>query len=563
MFSESRARMDMRRRTVRAAPAREGADLMPWKRSLTGRYSHCLSFWRAFQRWWLEDTFSPVWLPGRWRSLLVGYLAAVALQAILVVLSFLLFQAFPTFAFAGVLHVAAIALVALHWGAGPSLMATLVGVLLLRFAALPPSLAWNHDTLQAVVEMLLFLLAGILISVIASHNQRARLNAEHLSVTLAVEQAHLNAIIEAIPDVVALIAPDGSLVRLNYAGKQALAGNVGRDPPLPAEAILPADVSLRGVLQGATLEAVEGRVRDTLGQTCFVSVSAAPLRDEQGRVGGAVCILRDITRLRKSEDALREANQRMVDFLSLASHELRTPLTTILGNYQMARRRLRRLLSRAESSATDRADAIASQLEAMRQDLQRGEQQAWLMNRLVGDMLDVSRIQHDRFALQLGDSDLVTIVRDAVEAQKHAWPNRRIDLHLLDMTSIPLQVDAERIAQVVTNYLTNALKYSPEDQPVEVFLSVDASMGLTPPQAWVRVRDYGAGVPEAERKQIWERYYRAPRIEVQDGSRVGLGLGLYICRIIVERHQGEVGLDSMLGEGSTFWFTLPLPAPAG
>ena len=112
--------------------------------------------------------------------------------------------------------------------------------------------------------------------------------------------------------------------------------------------------------------------------------------------------------------------------------------------------------------------------------------------------------------------------------------------------------DADRIGQVVTNYLTNALKYSPVDRPIEVFLAIEGQM------ARVSVQDEGPGLSPAEQQAIWERFYQVERIKVQSGSGTGLGLGLYICQTIIEQHQGKVGVQSSPGEGSTFWFSLPL-----
>jgi signal transduction histidine kinase len=107
----------------------------------------------------------------------------------------------------------------------------------------------------------------------------------------------------------------------------------------------------------------------------------------------------------------------------------------------------------------------------------------------------------------------------------------------------------------VTNYLTNALKYSPEDRPVEVRVAVRRG------RARVSVRDHGPGLPAEEQAHIWERYHRAQDIRANTGSGAGLGLGLYISRTIVERHQGEYGVRSAPGQGSTFWFALPLALP--
>ena len=122
-------------------------------------------------------------------------------------------------------------------------------------------------------------------------------------------------------------------------------------------------------------------------------------------------------------------------------------------------------------------------------------------------------------------------------------------------------MDAGRIKQVVNNYLTNALKYSPPGSPVEVGLRASDQ------QARVWVRDYGPGISPEEQQRIWSRFYRVKGIEVQSGSGVGLGVGLHICRTIIENHHGQVGVESAPGAGSTFWFILPLtnvqtPQPA-
>jgi signal transduction histidine kinase len=113
-------------------------------------------------------------------------------------------------------------------------------------------------------------------------------------------------------------------------------------------------------------------------------------------------------------------------------------------------------------------------------------------------------------------------------------------------------IDAERISQVISNYVINALKYAPEDQPIEVRLEQKGERAL------FSVRDRGPGLSPSEQEKIWERFQRVEGIKRQRGFAVGMGLGLYISRAIIEQHQGEVGVESVKGEGSTFWFTLPL-----
>src|SRR5581483_507578 len=115
------------------------------------------------------------------------------------------------------------------------------------------------------------------------------------------------------------------------------------------------------------------------------------------------------------------------------------------------------------------------------------------------------------------------------------WPDRPITLTLEHCTAdgtLPIEADAERVGQVVANYLTNALKYSAEEQPVAVSVRCD---GKT---ARVAVRDKGPGLPPAEQKRIWERFYRVDGVHVQSGSGVGLGMGLHICKNLIERHGG-------------------------
>ena len=242
---------------------------------------------------------------------------------------------------------------------------------------------------------------------------------------------------------------------------------------------------------------------------------------------------------------LREANRRMDEFLAIAGHELKTPLTSIKGNIQLAQRRLARVVGQE-------AEAELLALARILLVLERAEGQTARLNRLVNDLLDVSRIQTGTLDLRLGPTDLAAIVRAAVEEQREWAPDRTICLEMPAGLSVPIVADADRIGQVVTNYLTNALKYSPDDRPVTVGLET------MPARARVWVRDEGPGLPAAEQERIWERFYRASGIAQQDSSHSGLGLGLHISRTIVEQHHGQVGVESVPGTGSTFWFTLPV-----
>lgn len=256
-----------------------------------------------------------------------------------------------------------------------------------------------------------------------------------------------------------------------------------------------------------------------------------------------------------AELALRETTRRMDEFLGVASHELRSPLTGIKGNGQLAQHRLERIAADERVAATD----LVEKLDAVVGLLRRSDGQIGRVLRLVNDLLDVSRIEANHLEPRPAPCDLRTIVAEAVEDQRRVWLTRVIDL-ALPHEPVPIQADEDRMAQVVTNYLANALKYSAEDRPVAVSLTIDGAA------ATVRVRDEGPGLTQEQQEQVWERYRRVTSVAVLDDTHAaggGLGLGLYISRTIITGHGGQVGVESTPGVGSTFWFTVPLaPAPA-
>jgi signal transduction histidine kinase len=199
------------------------------------------------------------------------------------------------------------------------------------------------------------------------------------------------------------------------------------------------------------------------------------------------------------------------------------------------------------------------------------------LTRLADDLVDDTRIRDGQLTLRRAPCDLCALVRSAVAAHRALEPDRVILLGVRCSPSgasgsAPLLVDADadRIAQVLTNYLSNALKYSRADRPVAVVVeTLLQTQGQVEKEghprvvrvARVVVRDAGPGLSEAEQVRVWERYPCIESVRVQSGSGVSLGLGLHISKSIVERHGGEVGVESALGQGSTFWFTLPLLAP--
>jgi PAS domain S-box-containing protein len=257
-------------------------------------------------------------------------------------------------------------------------------------------------------------------------------------------------------------------------------------------------------------------------------------------------LLQERAEARARELALREANRRLDDFLGIVSHELKNPLTTINGNIQLAQRRLRLLLT--EQGAVEE---LPEQLELISELLLRAEQQVRVQHRLINDLVDVSRIQAQQLHLSTQSVDLLPLVRETVEDIRMSNPQCTITLEIQTTeATLPLLIDRDRIGQVLTNYLTNALKYAGMHRPITVRVSHCSKW------AHVEVIDEGPGIAPEEQERIWERFYRIPGSKTRSSS--GLGLGLHICRSIIERHNGQVGVQSQPGEGSTFWFTLPL-----
>ena len=259
-------------------------------------------------------------------------------------------------------------------------------------------------------------------------------------------------------------------------------------------------------------------------------------------------LLTERAEARANEIALRDANHLKDEFIGIAGHELRTPLTTIKASVQLAQRQLKRVMLQNGQLPDDVMKSIAN----VQNYLDRAERQVGMQNRLVNDLLDVSRVETGRLELHPALCNIIPLVKEVIEDQRYLTPDRTLTLALPEFPELLVMADADRLRQVVSNYLSNALKYSDADKPVAIAIETSGS------RARVTVRDEGPGLSESQQQRVWERFYRAPGIEVRTGSGVGLGLGLHISRMIIERQSGRVGLQSAPGKGSTFWFTLPL-----
>ncbi|MBV9229254.1 MAG: hybrid sensor histidine kinase/response regulator [Chloroflexi bacterium] len=233
---------------------------------------------------------------------------------------------------------------------------------------------------------------------------------------------------------------------------------------------------------------------------------------------------------------LVEANAAKDEFLSIASHELKTPLSSLKAMTQL----LRRQHERTDSNMT-------AKLKNMERSIRR-------MEVLVNDLLNTSLIETGMFALRYTRCDLVALCQ-RLRDEYVMGTDLALVLDVPDKV-LEVEVDVDRISQVILNLLSNAQKYSPKGSPITLKVELIGNEGI------VSVRDRGVGIPDEMLPHLFERFFRVPGVEVQTGSSVGLGLGLYIARKIVERHGGRITVQSTPGSGSTFSIALPLAPEA-
>jgi PAS domain S-box-containing protein len=249
-----------------------------------------------------------------------------------------------------------------------------------------------------------------------------------------------------------------------------------------------------------------------------------------------VAIAHDITERRKIE-------QRKDDFIALAGHELKTPITSLKAHAQLLRRRLE------QSGDSDIAQYTVRQL--VRMDEQLGK-----LNELVDGLLDVSRMEAGKLDYAMGEVAIDELLAETVEDLQRLSERHTIILEDLDQViGVKVYADRDRIGQVLTNLIMNAIKYSPNGDKV-IVSSKDDESAVT-----ISVQDFGTGIAESDQEKIFDRFVQVggPRTQRQ----LGLGLGLYICSEIIKRHKGRIWVESQLDNGSTFHFTLPLAKDKG
>jgi len=318
---------------------------------------------------------------------------------------------------------------------------------------------------------------------------------------------------------------------------------------------------IAGRMQWTTMTPPEYQARDVqAGEEELATGTFMPFEKEYvAKDGKRVPVLTGGTRLRQVGSSplaitfvldltARKELERQKDlFLGMTGHELKTPLAVLRGTLQLGQRRLKRITTTEHVSPEWKTF-----VQDLTKELEDSVRQIDVQTRLINDLLDVSRIMTNTLKLELRRCELGSIVRETIKDLRIMAPERSLLLEVPEHLAVHVLADRERISQVVSNYVTNALRYSSPDQPVHIGLTTKEDV------ARVWVRDQGPGLSAEAQKDLWQRFHQVREVPVLSGSGKGLGLGLYICHMLIAQHQGEVGVESTLGEGSTFWFTLPL-----
>jgi PAS domain S-box-containing protein len=370
-------------------------------------------------------------------------------------------------------------------------------------------------------------------------------------------RARLAAIVESADDAILGKTLDGIITSWNPAAErlygytagevvgQSVAMIISRDRPDELSSIM---ARLR---RGERIEHFEtGRVRKD-GQRVDVSVSISPIFDGRGVIIGASAIARDITErkrleaeraelLAREQAARAEAEQALRlrdEFLSIASHELRTPMTLLKGNAQ--------ILLRMHREGRLDVDRLALALK-------RIDNATTRLNELTSELLDVARMRMGRFELHPRAFDLASLVEEVAAPYREQLDNQHTLLVEAPAGGCTVYGDPDRVQQVLTNLIQNAVKYSPDGGTIRVRVEPG------PTEAAVRVEDEGIGLPAGATESIFEPFGRAANAAFHQIP--GLGLGLYICRALMSQQGGRVWAESAGdGQGTTFVFTLPYP----
>lgn len=359
-----------------------------------------------------------------------------------------------------------------------------------------------------------------------------------LEETLRTSEQRLHRILETMAEGVGVTDSSGQLVYANPMAQQILGLNESAikdrtydDPqwqnlrldgsPLPSEEH-PMSIMFA---TGKPVFDYEIGVQPPDRERFYISINAAPIFDSDGNISGGIGTFMDVT-------TRRMITQGKDDFISIASHELKTPVTALKAILQLLKRSHEKLP----------IDTRAKLLEQANKSLDK-------LSHLIYELLDTSRIEQGQLRLDKRPFALSELFDDCCS---NLVNTSKQELIFEGATDEIVNADSHQIGQVIINFINNAIKYAPESEKIII-----KAEKLNDKEIKISVKDNGPGIPKNKVEHLFERYYRT---SYQGQKFTGLGLGLYISADIIKNHSGKVGVESELGKGSEFWFTLPFEA---
>lgn len=381
---------------------------------------------------------------------------------------------------------------------------------------------------------------GVLFEQLRNANERlaiTSLRAQQQATEASRQAAQLRALLESMAEGVTVLDWEGKVLLMNQAARE-ITGLSG-DPDWENDRRMPSHIGFlhpdgtpiaardwiaRRVLNGERVVGQELNIVRPGGAQREVVISGSALQDDQGRTLMAILVYRDVTELRQLERAKQ-------DYLSLISHDLRNPLAIIQGNAQVLQFALAKLSS--DSRAHKAAEYIVTSAKRM--------------NAMIKDLVDTARLESGQMELKKEPVYIDVLLSELVERNAHAGDWQRVKVEFSGDTS-PVEADPLHLERILVNLITNALKFSPPESEVVVKAEIRNH------EVAVSISDHGLGILPADLPRIFDRYFRA-----RSGKKAaGLGLGLYITKMLVEAHNGRIRAESEPGKGSTFHVTLPI-----
>ncbi|MDB5200176.1 MAG: domain S-box protein [Chitinophagaceae bacterium] len=407
-------------------------------------------------------------------------------------------------------------------GVGPGIFSTIISAVVCDYFFIPPVNEFHFnktDNVQVLVFVLECLLLISLSGAVTRASARVRKTAERF-----------HALVENSADGIAVADASGKVLYASPSVKKALGYTVREFRKLdPWTKIHPEEMETIKKFYADVMRS-PGISKSILhlylhknGSWVWVENTITNLLDHPS-VKGIVSNFKNIT-----ERVVLEKQKE--DFVGIATHELKTPVTSIKAYAQILLRRFDKDGNIAAANMVEKMDVQLNKLIA-----------------LIGDLLDVTKIEAGRLALHEEFYDFNKLINEIAEELQRTTSDHKIILTLEQAPEI--YGDKERIGQVLTNLLSNAIKYSPASGEIKIFLTVNTN------QVMVCVQDRGLGISKDHREKVFERFYRVSGPE--GDSFPGLGLGLYISHEIIKRQGGRIWVESEKGNGSVFCFTLPL-----